>query len=196
MPISYFQLFDQVMYEMNDPELISVSGDFPRALCEVCLCLLMAQTQAQIVTRDFGFPADLFPGIIDYIPIVDLYEQTPQPDILRPIAVRDSTGRELTQGGADVVRYFDNSWTETVATPTEYYVFASNLLGVRKAPVDNVTLSLTYVPYLEIISIQDQFALDDSYQDRFVSLLRMFLMLRYSQFQAAQREFERFRADL
>lgn len=190
--LSYFQLFAQAMQEMNDPEMFTVEDDFPRQLCEIALCLLLLKTQAQTQTATLGFPADTLPGVVDYIPVIDLYEQTPQPDILQLVAVRDSTGKELTKGSVAVIGYFDDSWTATVAVPTEYYMLATNLIGVRKAPVDNVDLTVVFVPYIEVVDMQDVFPLGRNYEDRFIALLRMFLLLRLSNFETATHELQRF----
>lgn len=188
---SYFQLFVQAMQQMNDPELISVELEFQRQLCELCLCLLMVITKAQTATAELGFPADLFSGIVDYIPVVDIHEQTPQPDILQLLAVRDVNGKELSRGSKDVINYFDDSWISSNTTPIEYYMLMSNLIGVRKSPADNITLTLVYVPYVDIVSVDDLFPLDESYQSRYISLIKVFLLLRYSNFELAVSELKR-----
>jgi hypothetical protein len=192
MANSYFQLFAQAMSEMNDPEFISVEDDFVRSLCEVSLCLLMSHLRPQSTTAPLDFPANLFPGIVDYIPVIDIYEQTPRPDLLVPLAIRDSNNVELTRGSISVIKYFDDSWIATTTVPTEYYFLLTNLVGVRRAPISNIEFTLTYVPYIEIVDIQDIFPLDKSYEDKFVCLVRMFLLLRFSNFESSLKELERF----
>ena len=186
---TYFQLVVEVATELGDPELISIPLEFARQLSELCLCLLLAHSKPTTKSAELGFPADVMPGIVDYLPLVNLYSQ---PDVLLTLAVRDSAGVELARTEPKKELYFDDAWTATARVPIEYYLVGTNLLGVRKAPVDNITLNHIYVPYIEVLDIQDQFSLDDSYFNRFKALLRAFLMLRMSNFQSAKLEVERF----
>ena len=192
---TYFQLAVEVSTELGDPELISLPLEFVRQLSELALCLLLAQSKATTKSVDLGFPADLLPGIVDYLPLIDVYAQTPQPDVMLTLAVRDSNQLELARVSARKELYFDDAWTATAQAPTEYYFVGTNLLGVRRAPTDNIILRHIYVPYIEVLDLEDQFPLDDSYLNRFKSLLRALLMVRMSNFQAAKREVERFLSD-
>lgn len=198
---SYFQLVARALTDLNDVNQQSLSDGFKRELCEVCLCVLMLHTKAQTAIKSVVFPSGTaLPGI-DFVPVLDIYKQSDLlyqvPEMMLPLAVRNLSGVELSKASANILEYFDDAWTAiaTNALPIEYYIIASNLLGIRKLPEVDMALTILYVPYVEIVNITDDFPLDLSYESRMIRLLRAFLLVRLSNFDTAKEELKRFTAD-
>lgn len=196
--MDYNDLVTQVTYELGDSERRQIypqgSDEMIRQLLELCLCILQLRSKARVSETDITFPSSEPFGLFDYIPIVDMHKipELSLPDIMLLLSVRDASRRELSQGSLAMVRYFSDSLTGTVATPTEYYRVLTNLLGVRKAPAADVTVRLTYVPYLEINALNNQWPLDDYLLQQMLHLIRCLLFARIGRYELAKQELKDF----
>jgi hypothetical protein len=193
---SYDEILSQVFQELNDPERQSATSEFQRQLCEVCLCILQSTTQAKKITSPVLFPAQVPVNLFQQVPIIDMYLggdiEHALPLLMHPIALRDSSGRELKIGGWDSLKFYKRSLTDVQDSPRTCYLLETNLLGLRPGPTFDTELNLTYVPYIEIGNLNENFPLDNSYIPPYTILLRIFLLLRVSRWELAKEEFKDF----
>lgn len=193
---SYDEILGQVFQELNDVERQSANAEFQRQLCEVCLCVLQLTTQAQKTTAPILFPAQVPVSLFQQIPIIDLYIggdiDHSLPNLLLPIALRDSDGKELKIGGWDSLKFYRNILVEIQNNPRTCYLLETNLMGLRPGPPFDVELNLTYVPYIEVNNINEAFPFDNSYIQPYTHLLRIFLLIRISRWELAKEEFKDF----
>jgi hypothetical protein len=189
----YNDIITQVAYELGDAERTSLypddSNELMRQLLELCLCLLQLSEKCVINTSSITFPATVPLDLYDYIPIIDIHKDPNLPAIMSLLAVRTTTGVELSEGDLDTIRYLsEGAFTDTVTTPTEFYKILTNLVGVRKAPSADVTLRFTYVPYIEINNINDVWPLDDLMLPMMLKLVRCLLFARVARYELAKLE--------
>jgi hypothetical protein len=193
----YDAIMNQVLFELGDPEHISVSPEFSRMLCEMCVNILQFVSQQVVKSALVDFPASM-PIITGYIPIVEMSKLLTSsgvsiPDVILPLSVRINN-LELKKSAMTLVEYFPSAWGE-LGSVTEYYLLFTNLLGLRRSPAVDQTIELTYVNYIEVLNINDAFPLDDALIQPMEQLLRFFLFSRVSRYQLAERELKRFITD-
>ena len=199
----YNDIVTQLTYELGDAERESIypadSDALMRQLIELCLCIVQLQTQTQKATASVTFPSYVIFDLYQYMPIVDMHKipANELPQLMLLYAVRNSAGKELSKGSFESAIYNSPSaMSESQALPEDYFTLLTNLLGVRKGPTDDVTLELTYVPYMEVDSLATQWPLDESMIQLTLHLLRCLLFLRIGHYGTAKLELERFKANV
>ena len=190
MAITYQELLTQAVAELADREQRSIPPGFPEQLMELCVCIISIGHSPLRETTTMVFPSSVPLDAFDYLPIIDMFVYLNMPNMLMPVAIRDAEGKQLDILTPLSLDYFFESFALAASSQREYYRILSNLLGVRPTPPVDTPLELIYIPYIEVHSLSEALALDDSYIPHMLFLLKCFLSLRDGNGEQAEREWK------
>lgn len=190
--MTYQEIVTTVMTAFNDAEQRSIETDFILQAVELCLFILLVTHKPTVSTHTHSMQSSVPLDPFSFMPIIDVNVHTNKPEITLPVSVRDANNKHLAYGNTHDVEYIHGDFSTTRSAPADWYMIFSNLLGVRPAPATDQNITIVYVPYIEVLSLESNFDLDDSFAPHMQQLLKAILLLRISRIESAQMELSRF----
>lgn len=194
---TYRDLWTQVLAEISDPNQLTIDNTLLVQITELCLFIVQVVLRAQPKEVSITYPSDVILSAFEFVPVFNVHSlvndstQVALDDFILPLALRDTDGRELSRGRLDAIRALTNLWL-TDDVPVDYYFIMSNLLCVRQRPTADTPLQLTYINYIAVDNLEEEWPLEEEHIHPTQHLMRMFIAIRLGQYRAASEYFKRF----
>lgn len=173
--MTWVELYSTIGVDVQDPGGVSYPPEARRVLvsyAELVLnfILLKAKTERTSVVGMTSFALVNIHSLLTNVSLIT--------------SARDNQGNRLNRIGYSALTAFDDAFTRP-GEILDFYTIGATVFGVRPIPEGGETISLSFIPYVEVNDLNEEIPLPDDYWSSVEALLFSFILARLGHFDRA-----------
>jgi hypothetical protein len=173
--LTWRELFSVIITEQQDtlaisaqplPELLGVT------LAELVLNFVLMKSKTE-KTSEVGMTS---------FALINIHSLLPNVSIIT--SARDNQGNRLNRIGYSAMTAFEDVFSRK-GEIFDFYTIGATVFGVRPIPEGGERISLSFIPYVEVNSLDETIPLSDDYRPHLEALLFSFIFARLGHFDRA-----------
>lgn len=181
--MNWREIYTTTILDLNDENSSSISEELVIAFCELILTIFLLRTNVVKKKANILFlSSSIVPGL-SYVPIVNIH--TKLPDVSHIREARGPLGERLGRIGFTPLEAFEDRWS-LHSTMTDFFTIGATLFGVRPAPQSDSNVEITYIPFIEVNTLDDEIPLPNEYRYPIEQFLSSLMLARLGHFERAK----------
>lgn len=173
--MNWRELFSTILTEQDDTLTISAQPNLEllaTILAELVLNFVLMKGRTE-KTSEVGMTS---------FALINIHSLVPNVSIIT--TVRDDQGNRLSRIGYSAMTAFEDVFSKKEEIQ-EFYTIGATVFGVRPIPERGERISLSFIPYVEVNSLDEVIPLSQDYRPALEALLFSFMLARLGHFDRA-----------